>query len=50
MVNKAMKNISKKFFIDYRNLYQHIDYCINYDHSNKKYFDKLSVKLIKKLL
>ena len=49
IVDKAINNISKFFFIDNRNLYQDRDYYINYDHPNKKYFNKLSLEITKKL-
>ena len=49
IVDKAMKNIPKDFFIDNRNLYTDRDYYINYDHPNKKYFNELSSEIMKKL-
>ena len=46
IVDKALINISSKFIIDDRRLYLERDYFINYDHPNKKYFDKISKNLL----
>ena len=49
IVDNAIKDVSEKFIIDNRRLYLSRDFFINYDHPSKKYFDKVSFEILKKL-
>ena len=48
IVDNALKDIPEKFIIDHRRLYLSRDFFINYDHPNKKYFDKISKEILNK--